>query len=114
MRRLYVGANVFPMRRVCCHWRKGSSQRCCPIEDTFDWPREPLGDELKHLSANLDYATIPNSQAARGAKRKIEDAVANIRSTVGDANYHGSLRASYAGTPPLCQARRIGSGSWTS
>jgi hypothetical protein len=38
---------------------------------------------------NLDYATIHNPQAARGAKRKIEDAVANMRNTVGGANYHG-------------------------
>jgi hypothetical protein len=44
--------------------------------------------KLKHLSANLGHATIRNPQAARGAERKVEDAAANPRSAVGDANYY--------------------------
>jgi hypothetical protein len=42
--------------------------------------------KLKHLSANLGHATIRNPKAARCAERKVEDAAANPRSTVGDAN----------------------------
>ena len=57
--------------------------------NTFDRGEIVTRDELKHLSANLDYATVHNSQAARGSKRKIEDAVANMRPAVGDTNYHG-------------------------
>ena len=37
-----------------------------------------LCHKLKHLSANLDYATIGDSQASRSAKRKIEDATPNV------------------------------------
>ena len=43
--------------------------------------------KLKHLDANLGHATIRNPQAARGSDRKVEDAVANPRSAVGNPNH---------------------------
>ena len=43
---------------------------------------------LKHLDANLGHTTIRNPQAARRAERKVEDAVANPWSAVGDHNYY--------------------------
>ena len=44
--------------------------------------------KLKHLDANLGYTTIRNPQATRGAERKVEDAVANPWSAVGDHNHY--------------------------
>ena len=44
--------------------------------------------ELKHLDANVGYTTIRNPQATRGAERKVEDAVANPWSAVGDHNHY--------------------------
>ena len=41
---------------------------------------------LKHFSANPSHAAIHDPKAACGAERKVEDAAANPRSAVGDAN----------------------------
>ena len=44
--------------------------------------------KLKHLDANLGYTTFRYPQATRGAERKVEDAVANPWSAVGDHNHY--------------------------
>jgi hypothetical protein len=44
--------------------------------------------KLKHLDANLGYTTIRNPQATRGVERKVENAVANPWSAVGDHNHY--------------------------
>ena len=45
--------------------------------------------QLKHLNANLGHAAIRDPQSARGAKGKIENAVANPGTAVDDPHYHG-------------------------
>jgi hypothetical protein len=44
-----------------------------------------------HLDADLGHTTIRNPQAARGAEREVEDAVANPWSAVGDHNHYRSV-----------------------
>jgi hypothetical protein len=47
------------------------------------------GGGLKHLNPNASHAPLSDPQAARGAKRKIDNAAAYPRSTVGNTNYNG-------------------------
>jgi len=42
--------------------------------------------KLKHLSADVDHATIRNPQTARSGERKVEQAAGHPRSAVGDGN----------------------------
>ena len=44
---------------------------------------------LKHLNANGDHATVRDPQAPRCAERKVDDAAAHPRSSIGNTNYHG-------------------------
>src|SRR5262249_35489689 len=61
-------------------------------KDAF--PCSPYGisrHKLKHLDADLGHTTIGNPQAARGAERQVENAVASPWSAVGDHNYYRSV-----------------------
>src|ERR1700704_5219941 len=66
----------------------------------------PSRHKLKYVSANLGHAAVRNSQTARSAERKVEDAAANPGSPVGDTNYYGlaARKISYTNS---CAERQV-------
>ena len=96
-------------RRVTIAYRLGD-MRPCETRSISCCETSPSRHKLKYLSANLGYAAVRNSQTARSAERKVEDAAANPRSPVVDTNYYGLVarKISYANA---CPERQVAVGS---
>src|SRR3984893_12685350 len=72
-------------------------------------PTRSSRHKLKYVSANLGHAAVRNSQTARSAERKVEDAAANPGSPVGDTNYYG-LAARKISYTISCAERQVAVG----
>src|SRR6185437_8621926 len=72
-------------------WRVAGLRRACRILKISGRIRSAK-KPLKHFNTNVGYTTLRNAQASRGAERKVENAVTNAWSPVGDHNDYRSVR----------------------